>query len=186
VEEEVAWEPALPGPLGRAVDRVWLRRRLERAMRAHLDLYAAAAARRASEVVQVVGVALVEGDRVLVAQRADGPFAGCWEFPGGKVEPGEADLDALVRECREELGVAVEPGAFLGEVPLDGVVGGGAPGASTLRVWAGRVVAGEVTPHEHSELRWVAAGDLEALEWIPADRPLLPAVVRVLGRASAR
>ena len=184
VEEEVEWAPALRGPRGAVVDRV-LRRRLARAMRAHLDAYAAAAARRALDVVQVVGVALVEGDRVLVARRADGPFAGCWEFPGGKVEPGEADLDALVRECHEELGVQVAPQAFLGEVPLDGVVGGGEPGASTLRVWAGRLVAGVVTPHEHSEVRWVGAGDLAALDWIPADRPLLPAVVRVLDGASA-
>ncbi|SEO76647.1 NUDIX domain-containing protein [Trujillonella endophytica] len=186
VEERVEWTPALPGPPGRVVDRLLVRRPLVRAMRAHLDAYAAAAARRALDVVQVVGVALVDGDRVLVAQRADGPFAGCWEFPGGKVEPGEADLEALVRECREELGVEVAPQAFLGEVPLDGVVGGGAPGVSTLRVWWGRVAAGEVTPHEHTELRWVVAADLGALDWIPADRPLLPDVVRVLDPASGR
>ncbi len=179
VEEQVDWATGLPGPLGAVVDLV-LRRRVERSMRAHLDAYAAAAARRALEVVQVVGVALVDGDRVLVAQRADGPFTGCWEFPGGKVEPGEADLEALVRECREELGVEVAPQEFLGEVPLDGVVGGGAPGASTLRVWWGRVAAGTVTPHEHSELRWLRADELPDLDWIPADRPLLPAVVRVL------
>ncbi|MGY1742456.1 MULTISPECIES: (deoxy)nucleoside triphosphate pyrophosphohydrolase [unclassified Blastococcus] len=186
VDEQLDWATALPGVLGGAVDQLVLRRRVVRAMQAHLDAYAAAAARAALDVVQVVGVALVEGDRVLVAQRADGPYAGCWEFPGGKVEPGEADLEALVRECREELGVDVVPQAFLGEVPLDGVVGGGAPGASTLRVWWGRVDAGVVTPHEHAELRWVAAGDLAELEWIPADRPLLPAVVRLLtGPAAA-
>jgi 8-oxo-dGTP diphosphatase len=182
VDEQLDWATALPGALGGAVDQLVLRRRVVRAMQAHLDAYAAAAARRALDVVQVVGVALVEGDRVLVAQRADGPFAGRWEFPGGKVEPGEADLDALVRECREELGVDVAPQAFLGEVPLDGVVGGGAPGASTLRVWWGRIAAGVVTPHEHAELRWVRAGELGVLDWIPADRPLLPAVVRLLGR----
>ena len=185
VDEQLDWAPALPGVLGAAVDRLVRRRRVVRAMQAHLDAYAAAAARRALDVVQVVGVALVEGDRVLVAQRADGPFAGCWEFPGGKVEPGEADLAALVRECREELGVDVAPQAFVGEVPLDGVVGGGAPGASTLRVWWGRVTGGVLTPHEHTELRWVRAGELAALDWIPADRPLLPAVTRLLSGSSA-
>ena len=184
VEEQVEWATALPGVLGGAIDRFLLRRWVVRAMQAHLDAYAAAAARRARDVVQVVGVALVDGDRVLVAQRADGPFAGLWEFPGGKVEPGETDLEGLVRECREELGVEVVPGAFLGEVPLDGVVGTGPPGASTLRVWAGRVDAGVVTAHEHTELRWVAAGDLAELAWIPADRPLLPAVVRLLASAA--
>ena len=182
VEEQVDWATALPGPLGRVVDPL-LRRRVRRAMAVHLDGYAAAAARRALDVVQVVGAALVDGDRVLVAQRSGGPYDGCWEFPGGKVEPGEEELAALVREIGEELGVAVVPQAFLGEVVLDGVVAGGLPGASTLRVWWARVQPGsEVTAHEHSELRWVTAGELESLDWIPADRPLLPAVRALLGR----
>jgi 8-oxo-dGTP diphosphatase len=182
VEEQVDWATALPGPLGRVVDPL-LRRRVRRAMRAHLDGYAAAAARRALDVVQVVGAALVDGDRVLVAQRSGGPYDGCWEFPGGKVEPGEHELAALVREIGEELGVAVVPQAFVGEVVLDGVVAGGLPGASTLRVWWARVEAGsEVTAHEHSELRWLTADELEALDWIPADRPLLPAVRALLAR----
>jgi 8-oxo-dGTP diphosphatase len=180
VEEQVDWATALPGVLGRVVDRL-LRRRVLRAMQAHLDGYAAAAARRALDVVQVVGAALVDGDRVLVAQRSGGPYDGCWEFPGGKVEPGEGELAALVREIGEELGVVVVPQAFLGEVVLDGVVAGGLPGGSTLRVWWARAEPGAaVTAHEHSELRWLTAAELESLEWIPADRPLLPAVRALL------
>jgi 8-oxo-dGTP diphosphatase len=182
VDEQVDWETGLRGALGGFVDRVVLRRRILRAMQAHLDAYAAAAARRALEVVQVVGAALVDGDRVLVAQRSGGPYDGRWEFPGGKVEPGEPELTALVRECAEELGVAVVPQSFLGEVPLDGVVAGGAPGASTMRVWWARVSDGEPAAREHRQLRWVGAGDLEALDWIPADRPLLPAVRALLAR----
>jgi 8-oxo-dGTP diphosphatase len=118
-----------------------------------------------------------------VAQRSGGAYDGCWEFPGGKVEPGEEELAALVREIGEELDVPVVPQAFLGEVVLDGVVAGGLPGVSTLRVWWARVQPGsEVTAREHSELRWLAAGELESLDWIPADRPLLPAVRALLGR----
>ena len=130
----------------------------------------------------MVGAALVDDRRrVLVAQRGSGSLAGLWEFPGGKVEPGESDLSALVRECTEELGVRVAPQAFLGEVPLDGVVAGGDPGASTLR----RVVGadrrgGELVAHEHTELRWLGADELEDLDWIAADRPLLPAVRTLL------
>lgn len=158
------------------------RRQVARAMRAHLDLYAAVAAERARSVVQVVGAAVVRDGRVLVAQRSGGPFDGCWEFPGGKVEPGESDLAALVRELREELRVDVLPEAFLGEVVLDGPVGGGEPGTSTLRVWSARLAAGEPVAHEHAALRWARAEDLEALDWIAADRPLLPAVRTLLQR----
>jgi 8-oxo-dGTP diphosphatase len=182
VDEQVDWEIGLPGALGGLVDQVVLRRRILRAMQAHLDAYAAAAARRALDVVQVVGAAVVREGRVLVAQRAGGPYDGCWEFPGGKVEPGESDLSALVRECREELGVAIAPQAFLGEVLLDGSVAGGVPGTSTLRVWWARLAEGEPVAHEHAALRWVRADALEDLDWIPADRPLLPAVRTLLAR----
>ena len=180
VEEQVEWDGGPPTALGAVVDLLVVRRRLRRAMRAHLDAYAAAAARRALDVVQVVGAAIVDGDRVLVAQRSGGPYDGCWEFPGGKVEAGEPDLSALEREIAEELGVAIVPQAFLGEVLLDGVVGGGAPGASTLRVWSARITDGRPIAHEHAQVRWVAADELDALAWIPADRPLLPAVRALL------
>jgi 8-oxo-dGTP diphosphatase len=149
-------------------------------MQSHLDAYAAAAARAALDVVQVVGAAIIEGDRVLVAQRSGGPYDGCWEFPGGKVEPGEADLFALVREIGEELGTTIVPQAFLGEVVLDGVVGGGPPGVSTLRVWQARLSGGSPVAREHAQLRWLDADELDDLEWIAADRPLIPAVRALL------
>jgi 8-oxo-dGTP diphosphatase len=181
VDEQVEWGTGLPRLVAGVVDRALLRRRVLRSMHAHLDAYAAAAAEAARGVTQVVGAALVDDRRrVLVAQRGSGSLAGLWEFPGGKVEAGEDHLAALVRECREELGVDVTPQTFLGEVLLDGVVAGGAPGASTLRVWWGRITAGELTAHEHTELRWLTGEELEGLDWIPADRPLLPAVRALL------
>jgi 8-oxo-dGTP diphosphatase len=186
VDEQVDWETGLPRVIGALADRLVLRRRILRAMRAHLDAYAAAAARRALDVVQVVGAAIVDGDRVLVAQRSGGPYDGCWEFPGGKVEPGESDLSALVREIGEELGVAIVPQAFVGEVLLDGVVGGGAPGDSTLRVWSARIASGQPVAREHAQVRWMRADELDALDWIAADRPLLPAVRDLLTRNGRR
>jgi 8-oxo-dGTP diphosphatase len=182
VDEQIDGQLALPGLVAAVVDQTVLRRRIVRAMQAHLDALAAAAARRALDVVQVVGAAVVADGRVLVAQRAGGPYDGCWEFPGGKVEPGESDLSGLVREIREELGVDVVPQSFLGEVPLDGVVAGGEPGTSTLRVWWARLAGGTPVAREHAELRWVTSDELDALDWIPADRPLLPALRALLSR----
>ena len=131
----------------------------------------------------MVGAAVVRAGKVLATRRTAPPeLAGRWEFPGGKVEPGESELSALVRELGEELGVVVVPQAFVGEVLLDGVVAGGEPGTSTLRVWWARLSAGELVAREHAELRWAAADDLDDLDWIPADRPLLPAVKALLTR----
>jgi 8-oxo-dGTP diphosphatase len=180
VDEEIDWSPGdwspgdwspsrLPCGPGRG-------RRVRRPMALHLDAYAAAAGERAREVVQVVGAAVIDGGRLLVARRAGGPYDGRWEFPGGKVERGETDLAGLAREIREELGIEIEPQGFLGEVVLDGAVGGGPPGASTLRVWQCRLAAGVPEAREHAELRWVDAAALDTLDWIAADRPLLPAV----------
>jgi 8-oxo-dGTP diphosphatase len=180
--EEVVGDTGLPRLVAAPLEELLLRPRLLRAMQSHLDALAAAAARRALDVVQVVGAAVVDGDRVLVAQRSGGPYDGCWEFPGGKVEPGESETAGLVRECREELGLEVAPQAFVGEVVLDGVVAGGAPGASTMRLWWARAVGGTADALEHAELRWVRGDELDDLDWIPADRPLLPAVRGLLTR----
>ena len=88
-----------------------------------------------------------------------------------------------MRECAEELGVAIVPQAFLGEVLLDGVVGGRRAGRLDAAGLVGAARrAGEPVAHEHAQLRWVGADELEDLDWIPADRPLLPAVRALLHR----
>lgn len=125
--------------------------------------------------VVVVGAALVEGGRLLGAQRAEPPeLAGRWELPGGKVDPGESDEHALVRECREELDVAVRVGARVGEEwPLsDGFV---------MRVWFATVVAGSPRPLEHRALRWLGTDELFDVDWLPADLPIIEAIRVRLG-----
>jgi 8-oxo-dGTP diphosphatase len=115
--------------------------------------------------VLVVGAALVREGRLLAARRDTPPeLAGLWEFPGGKVEPGEDDHAALVRECREELGIEVRAGRLLGEVPVP---------IGVLRVYRATIVGGELQARAHGELRWLAAGDLFTVPWIPVDRPLV-------------
>jgi 8-oxo-dGTP diphosphatase len=123
----------------------------------------------------VVGVALLDGHgRVLVACRAEPPaLAGFWELPGGKVDAGETDELALVRECKEELDLDVALGDRVGnDLPI------GTSGV--LRVWSGRAVSGTPRAVEHAELRWLRADELDSLAWLPADLPLLPDLKRLL------
>lgn len=111
----------------------------------------------------VVGVALTDGaGRVLAARRVEGG----WEFPGGKVEPGECEPAAAVRECAEELGV---------RIMVDRRLPGSQPCGDRylLRIWTGRIVAGTPQPREHAELRWLTGAELASLDWLPADRPFL-------------
>jgi 8-oxo-dGTP diphosphatase len=124
---------------------------------------------RSSEVPRVVvaGALLDARGRVLACCRREPPaLAGGWEFPGGKVEPGEDDVTALTRECREELGVDIEVGTFLGEVALP-------PAGWVLRVWFGRIIRGEPRLHTHSDLRWLAPYELDDVPWLPPDAPLV-------------
>lgn len=126
----------------------------------------------------VVGAAIVVDGRVLACARADQPAtAGRWEFPGGKVEPGEDDAAALVRECAEELGVRIEVGARVGpEVPIGG-------GRAVLRVYVARLL-GEDEPRltEHEEMRWLTADELFDVAWMPADVPIAQALRSILER----
>ncbi len=123
----------------------------------------------------IVGAAIVVGGRVLACERAEPPeSAGRWEFPGGKVEPGESDVDALVRECEEELGVVIAAETRIGDdVPL-------AHGRAVLRVWLARLVSGDPRPLEHASLRWLTARELDSVPWLPADAPIVAELARIL------
>jgi 8-oxo-dGTP diphosphatase len=122
--------------------------------------------------VRVVAGVIVQQGRVLVALRApDMPLPGRWEFPGGKVEAGESDEAALERELSEELRVAVVVGRRLAESST-------VQGNTHIHLVAYRcaIRAGEPTPVQHAELRWVSSGELDTLGWAAADVPLLDAV----------
>ena len=124
-------------------------------------------------VVDVVGAVIRDGDRVLLAQRPEGKAqAGLWEFPGGKIEPGETPEEALARECREELALEIESPSVLRSVlhryPEKTI---------RLILVACSVRPGSVpVPQEHQQVAWVAPEQLPAMDLCPADRELLPAL----------
>ncbi|HEX4812711.1 MAG TPA: (deoxy)nucleoside triphosphate pyrophosphohydrolase [Nonomuraea sp.] len=124
----------------------------------------------ANAVVVVAAVIVAPGGRVLAAQRADpAALAGGWEFPGGKVDPGEGEVEALVRECREELGVEIAVGERVGgDWPLsEGYV---------LRVWLATLASGTPEPREHLALRWLGPGEYYDVGWLGADLPIMKTV----------
>ena len=122
--------------------------------------------------LHVVGAAITRGHQCLIAQR--GPHTtlpGKWEFPGGKVEPGESPTTALAREIAEELGLEIQVGQLL------------ANGTATvgnriisLDVYAASIAAGTVLLREHAQFVWANADDFSTFDWAEADVPCLPPV----------
>ena len=123
----------------------------------------------------MVGAALVRelpgrGRCVLASRRTEPPrLAGLWEFPGGKVEAGESDEQALRRELREELQVEVAVGERLGDdLPIGET--------AVLRIYLCALVEGEPALVDHDEHRWLTESELLDVAWIPVDLPLVEAL----------
>ncbi|HEY8717153.1 (deoxy)nucleoside triphosphate pyrophosphohydrolase [Pengzhenrongella sp.] len=129
--------------------------------------------------VLVVAAAIVDdlaAPSVLLAARRRIParLAGRWEFPGGKVDPGEAPLAALHRELLEELGVRVRLGSEL-VGPADGVWT--LTKSYVMRLWLAEVVSGTPEPLvEHDELRWLGVGQWLDVPWLDPDLPIVEAL----------
>ena len=135
------------------------------------------------KLLLVVACALIDKDgRVLIAQRPQGKaMAGLWEFPGGKVEAGERPEDTLIRELREELSIEVKEPCL---APLT-FASFPYPDFHLLmplyvcRRWEGVVVA-----REHAALKWVRPQKLREFPMPPADEPLIPALIDLVGAQS--
>ena len=127
----------------------------------------------------VVACALVDADkRVLIAQRPAGkPMAGLWEFPGGKVEPGERPEATLIRELHEELGITVKEDCL---APLTFASHAYETFHLLMPLYICRRWEGVVTARERQQLAWVRAGKLRDYPMPPADIPLIPHLLDLL------
>ena len=132
------------------------------------------------KLLLVVAAALVDVDnRVLIAQRPKGkPLAELWEFPGGKIDGGERPEDALIRELSEELGVTVKPACL---APLTFASHTYEDFHLLMPLYVCRRWEGFVRPLEGQALKWARAKDLRNYPMPPADAPLIPHLVDLLG-----
>lgn len=128
----------------------------------------------------MVALALVDADgRVLIQQRPEGKeLAGLWEFPGGKVEAGERPEETLIREVAEELGITVREPCL---APLTFASHAYEAFHLLMPLWVCRRWEGRAQAREGQALKWVRPRDLRAYPMPPADAPLIPALVDLLG-----
>ena len=131
-------------------------------------------------LVLVVACALIDPDnRVLLSQRPQGKtLAGLWEFPGGKVEPGERPETALIRELREEIGIETQEACL---APLTFASHAYPTFHLLMPVYICRRYEGMAVAREGQVLKWVKAGDMRAYPMPPADLPLIPFLCDLLG-----
>lgn len=127
----------------------------------------------AKRLIEVVGAVLLRDGEILAAKRSETmSLPGYWEFPGGKIEPGETPQEALERELSEELLVQAEVGAKVTTTDHDypfGVV--------RLTTFLAELKLGEPRLTEHAEIRWVPIAELMTLDWAPADIPTVEVLV---------
>jgi len=124
-----------------------------------------------TKTVRFVAAALIlRGDEVLICQRRpDQPMALKWEFPGGKIEPGESPEQALARELNEELGIDADIGSLVIRSRHTYRTGG----AVDLQFFAVHTFRGEVTNHIFHDVRWIPLRDLMSYDFLAADRELI-------------
>ena len=125
-------------------------------------------------MTEVVAALIWDGDRFMICQRPAHKARGLlWEFVGGKVEPGETRQQALVRECREELGITVSPGDVFMEVTHrypDLIV--------HLTLFSATIAEGTPQKLEHNDIRWIGVEEIDGYDFCPADRVILERLKR--------
>ena len=124
----------------------------------------------------VTAAVLVKEGTVLLARRKPGgSLGGKWEFPGGKLEAGETPEQGLERELREELGIDVLVGGYVGSVDFKN-----GPHEYRLLGFVVTPLSGQIILHEHEEIKWIPVGELDHFDLADSDRSLLPQIKRHL------
>ena len=123
--------------------------------------------------IEVVAGVIVDDGRIFATQRGYGDQKDGWEFPGGKMEPGESPQQALIRELKEELSIDVHVGDFLCTVEYD------YPAFHlTMHCFFCSVVGGKLTLLEHEAARWLDMSELHSVDWLPADVEVVAALLK--------
>lgn len=127
------------------------------------------------KTVRVVAAIIIENDKVFATQRGYGEFKDGWEFPGGKIEPGETPEEAIVREIKEELDTEVEVIELLDTVEYD---------YPNFHLSTGcficKIKSGDLVLKEHEAAKWLTKDTLGSLEWLPADMGLVGEIEKYL------
>lgn len=134
------------------------------------------------KTIEVVAAIIIRDGKLFATQRGYGEWKDWWEFPGGKIEPGESPEDALKREIREELATKIEVGNLLTSVEYD------YPQLHlTMHCYLCSLISGQLSLLEHEDARWLTKDDLNSVRWLPADLEILPLIAeRILIRTSQR
>ena len=125
--------------------------------------------------VKVVGAIIVKDGRIFATQRGYGEFEGGWEFPGGKVEPGETPEQAIVREIREELATEIAVDSYFDTVEYDYETF-----HLSMDCYVCHVVSGKLELLEHEAAKWLGKGELNSVGWLPADAVLVSELEEML------
>lgn len=121
--------------------------------------------------IEVVAGIIKDGNKIFATQRGYGEQKGFWEFPGGKMEPGETPQQALARELKEELAINVNVGDFICTVEYD------YPAFHlTMHCFYCSVIGGELTLLEHEAAKWLSRAELYSVDWLPADIEVVKAI----------
>ncbi|MBO6245613.1 MAG: (deoxy)nucleoside triphosphate pyrophosphohydrolase [Anaerovibrio sp.] len=127
------------------------------------------------KTINVVAAVIRKGDKILATQRGYGEFKDGWEFPGGKIEPGERPEEALKREIKEELKAAISVGEDLGIVEYD------YPNVHlNMRCFMCSLVSEDITLLEHEAMKWLTAETIDTVNWLPADKPMTEKIKEIL------